>query len=525
MTKRIRTTAIAFLLAACATTGGGGAGGSRYKQADAALPAGDRQPSPIEGEAERAKYGDAWTHIQRGQEASNSGNTDQARAEWNTAADMLASIAEQHPTSDWRIPFRYQAARYALFAAQPEKAANEAERVLQDPEATPATKAMASHLAAAAWQQAAVAQTKAGKVDPIKLPTAEQRKGTPLAPKVPAPAWKRFIDAADTYAKFSDTDPDLKKPAGERLIATGPAQLELIAAEVEYSSDNMEDARGRLEQIIQRWPAEADVMDPAVQLYLQTFLVMKDRAGYQAALDKVNQTVSSALADAQKSGDTKKAESLAKVRDQLAKYKQGAAYDDAAALLESGKATEAAAAFEKVAQDSKGTPDAASALYNAAIAWSKAEQPDKAAADAQAVLEGYADSKVAPKATLMLAGIQSKKGEHAQAAKTYAGYLEKWPQGENRCIALQNAAYEHDVMNKKADAAGQYLTFGKDEKCAKDDPNSAAKALFRAGRLFLDSKQKPKAKEAYQAATQVQGVTDTVAKSQVEDAKKQLKRL
>jgi len=57
----------------------------------------------------------------------------------------------------------------------------------------------------------------------------------------------------------------------------------------------------------------------------------------------------------------------------------------------------------------------------------------------------------------------------------------------------------------------------------KEDPNNAAKALFLSGKLFTESKQKAKAREAFEATTQVQGVTDVVAKSQMDDARQRLK--
>ena len=78
------------------------------------------------------------------------------------------------------------------------------------------------------------------------------------------------------------------------------------------------------------------------------------------------------------------------------------------------------------------------------------------------------------------------------------------------------------MAKKTAQAAERYVAFGKDEKCGSADPNVAARALYRAGRLYEDAKQKAKAKESYAAAIAMKGVTDTVAKSQVEDAKRRV---
>ncbi len=520
MTVALAAVAALSVLSGCATAAGAGVAGatSRYKQADFRAP----EPRDFEDDAERGKVSDAQIHLSRAREAKDAGNLDQARAEWGTGGQFLAQLADDFPNSVWRIALRYQGARYLYYALRFEDAATVAEKIGVDPMATETSRAMGAHLAAAAWQAEAVNEYKAGKIDPIRLPTAEQRKGQAPAPRPPPGPWKRFVEAADQYVKRADADPDAKKPAAERTVQAGPSQLALIAAEVEYAFDNMEDARARFERIMQTWPADAEAMDNAVPLYLQTFLVLKDAEGYKRALESTRAMLSS---ESQKATDPARKEALQKVLEKLASYQESAEFDDARALLTAGKAVESATAFERIADSNPASPDAGNALYNAAIAWTKAEQPEKAAAAAQKVLDKYAASKSAPLSQLMLASIRSKAKDHVEAARLYAEYLEKWPQGENRCIALQNVGYELDVSNKKADAASRYFAWATDPKCGKEDPNSAAKALVRSGKLFLDAKQKPKAKEAWNAATRLEGVTDVVAKSQVEDVKKQLRKL
>jgi hypothetical protein len=66
---------------------------------------------------------------------------------------------------------------------------------------------MGNRLASAAWLNAANAEVKAGKLDPIKLAYVEQRKGEPLKPRTPPGAWKRFVDATDAYLSRLDADP------------------------------------------------------------------------------------------------------------------------------------------------------------------------------------------------------------------------------------------------------------------------------------------------------------------------------
>jgi tetratricopeptide (TPR) repeat protein len=523
MTSMIRNVAVLCLLAgaACATGGGAKAPSvnDRFRQADHRLP----ESSQFRDDDERSRIQTAYTPLQRGDLAASSGNMDQARAEWRAAADAITAFTERFQSSEWRITLRYKAAELYMRGQQAEKAAAQAEKILVDPMAKDVSKAMASHLAAMAWQNQAVVQSKAGQLESIKLATSEQRQGAPLKPRPPPGAWKRFVEATDQYLKYAGAEPELQRPPSERRFPLGPANLALIAAEVEYAFDNMEDARHRFEQILQSYANQPEVMEDAVPLYLQTFLITKDEAGYRAAIGRVKGVLQ---AQQQQATDPKAKEAYAKVADTLARMEQGSGFTEAAALMEQSKFVEAGGAFEKFAAEYRDNPDAPNALYNAGIAYDKAQQPEKAAAVREKLLAQYGDNaKIAPQTSLMLGQYYSKNEKHADAAKLYGQYLEKWPDGELKCVALQNVAYEYDVQNKRAEAAERYLAFGTDPKCSKEDPNSAAKTLFRSGQLFEKAKQRAKAKAAYAAAGAVQNVTDTVAQSQISEAKRKAKRL
>jgi tetratricopeptide (TPR) repeat protein len=361
-------------------------------------------------------------------------------------------------------------------------------------------------------------KVKANQLEPIRLANADQRRGQPLQPRVPPGEWKRFVDATDAYLANVDADPELGKPSAERRGGLPPAQLALIAAEVEYAFDNMDDARRRFADILNRWPDDAEVLESAVPLHLQTYLYANDTQGYQAEVTRIREIVS---ARALKTTDPKQKQSFEKVLASLTRAEAGTQFAAAQKLLDEGKAAEAAKAFEQLASDPQGG-DAANALHNAAVAWDKAGKPDRAAELRAQLLKEHGDSKVAPNNMLLLAVYESKKNDHAGAAKLYEQFIDKHPESPNRCVALQNVASELDMAKKAAVAAERYVAFGKDEKCASADPNVAARALYRAGRLYEDAKQKPKAKEAYAAAIGMKGVTDTVAKSQVDDAKRRM---
>ncbi len=528
--NRIQTTAVlaALLASACASVGGPGSNIRTFQ-------AGHTNPKPgeITEDAERAVVQDARNHATRSDNARASGNLEQARAEDRAAAEGFAKFCEQFPSSEWRIVLRRMAAERYLQGEDYEAGAAQAQKLITDPEATDETKAVGARLAAAGWQMVANAESRAGKIERLRLLTAAQRGGQPPKPRPPAAPWKSFVDAADTYTRYMNADPLLKASEAEQRARGGthPAQLGLLAGEVEYAYDNMEEARKRFDQVIQLFPGDAEIMEAAVPLYLETYLVLGDEAGYEAAVKRVEPVVKAqadrTAAEAKAAGATdeqkKAAEAFAKLEDNLSKQQQGAGFAQASRLLQANKFPEAAEGFEAFATANKDHPDAPNALYNAAVAWDKAKEPAKARADRERLVRDYPNSKVAGQGMLALAAAQSRGGEHAAAEKAYLQYLERFPDGPQRCIALQNVGYELDQLKRKEEAARRYEAFARDAACAKDDPNTAAKALYRAGVLFSEAKKKKEAKDAWTALVGMQGVTDPVVKSWVEDARSRLK--
>jgi TolA-binding protein len=517
MTRVLRATLFLALLAGCATTtGGGSVSNSRFKQADQKFPPAN---SEFSEDFERGFAQNINTHHLAGGMAATSGNMDQARAEWATEAQALADFSDKFPSSDWSVAFRFNAAKYFVYARQEAKAVEQAEKLLLSPEANDTSRAMGAKLAYAASNGLANAKVQAGQLEALRLPSWEQRKNTPLAPRSPPGEWKRIVEYADTYVKLAASDPDNKKPSNERFLPATPSQVALSAAQIEYAFDNMEDARARFGRYFDAWPGEIEIS--GVKLYLQTFLALGDVAGYEAALPKQKALVSAALA---KATDAKAKEALGKVLEQLTGLEQEAGYNLGKRQLEAGKFAEAGASFEAFVAANPGNSNVSLALYQAAIAWEKANQLDKAAALRQQVIARFPDSKEAESAQLMLAAQRAKQGKGEEAIKLYRAFTEKYPDSTLRCSAVFNLGRELDQLRRAIDAAKVYITFGTDAQCAKEDPNSAARLLFRAGELYEKAGKRPEAKKAYQSCGEVNGVTDTVWKVNQVEARNRAKR-
>jgi len=519
--KRILILALALAASACATAGGaGGSGGpaARVKQADNA-PLGSRTQA-LDDEIEAAYYKNGFDTKLRGDEAARSGNMDQARAEWGAAAGVFAAFADKFPSSDWALRIRFESGVLYNQARQYDAAAVQLIRVHNDKNAAPVTKALSAKLLAQVWGLAANAAQKAGKLEPMRFVYAEQRAGKPPEPRVPPDEYKKFLEAIDLYLASSEADPDAKKAPSERQ-GSPPAYFAQVAGEVSFAYDNMQDAQRRFGEVINRWPDEAEFVSKAAVLYLQTFLVLGDTAGHEAALGKLRAQIA---ASAEKATGEEQKKTFAKILTDLDNANAAKAFGVAQKLLEEKKFAEAAVAFEAIAADPKGG-DAPGALHNAAIAYDGAGQKEKAAALRQRILKDYPDSKIAPMNQIQLAFRATEAKKYDEAVKYYQEFLAKWPGDRNRCVALQNVASTYDTANKRADAAQGYLTFATDGECGKGDPNTLAKVLFRSGALFEMVKNKAKAKEAFAACVALTGVTNVVSTSQQTEAKNRLKVL
>jgi tetratricopeptide (TPR) repeat protein len=512
---------LAFLLAAACASGGGGGGGARagsdrFKQADYRAP----QPQEIDSDAERAEYQDAVTHISKARDLQASGDVEGSRNEFRTGGGMFGSIANKYSSSEWRIVYHRAAAEYLLQGGDFANAAQHAEAIRHDPEAKPVSLALGSRIAAGSWQSLANAEAKAGRIEPLRLLSASQRKGEAPKPRPPPEPWRRFVDAADGYLSSYKADPDARAPSYAPTLA-------FISAQVHFAYDNMEEAAKRFDRVLTEFPTSEQAPD-AAQLYLQTFLVRNDQQGYRQALDHVGQVIDKAVADAAASSDPgakARAAELVKVKEQIQNDQRQLGFVEAASLLNSGKEAEAAAMFEKYVDENPQSPDAPSALYNAGIAWDRAGDQKKALAARERLMASYPDSKVAGSAMLAMASSRAKANDHAEAAELYRRYLDTYPEGENRCLAALNIGIEYDQANKSSEAAKRYMDFANDSKCASEDPDNTASLLFRAASFFEKSKKTAEYKTALQKLAALQGVKGAVPQSYVAEAKARLKKM
>ena len=495
---------------------------------------------------ELALLKDAYVHIENAVRERASGNVEKTMEEDKAAADNLVRFVNRYPNHRLRIVLLRMAALRYLGAKQWEAAAEAAQRIIQDPKALPVSKAIGARYAAGAWQMLAVTDMKSGKIPPLRLVTSGARGGAAPSPRKPDRPWAMFVEAADTYEKNYDADP-ANKLTGEERKAQGGAdlgQLELIAAQVEFGYDNIEDAQRRFRKVIETQPDRIDLLESAVPYYLDTFKILKDPKGLEAALAKVEpelaagakQAAERAAAPGASEEAKKAAAAYAKLATEIKDSAKGGDYNAGADLLAKGDALakagnaegaaaqyrQAAEKFEAYAASNKESPDAAAALFNAALAWDRAKEGKKAIADREKLLDAYPDAKVAQQTTVILGGTLAAARNYADSAKYNQQYLTRWPDGPQRCAVRQNLGVAYQETKKTAEAVQAYLSFANDPVCAGEDPNTTVRILYSTAKLQADLKKTADAKKTLQQIVAVKGVTDVVAKSYQDDAKKRL---
>ncbi len=317
-----------------------------FAQADFREPASfdDAVDSKINADSiEIALLKDVYVHVDRAMRDRLSGKLDSAAAEDKIAADTLVSFVNKYPNHRLRIVFMRMAAGRYLQAKEWELAAEAAQRMLADPKGLPVTKAIGARYASGAWQMLAVQEMRSGKIPQLKLQPSSARAGAAPSPRVPDRAWKMFVEAADIYEKNRDADPSSKLSPEERKAQGGAdlGQLQLIAAQVEFGYDNIEDAQKRFGRVIEMHPSRGDLLETAVPYYLDSFRILKDPKGLEAAATRVEPAVA---AEAKKAAEAaaapgateeqkKNAATLARLATELKEGSKGSDYNNAGSLM------------------------------------------------------------------------------------------------------------------------------------------------------------------------------------------------
>lgn len=500
--------ALAAALLGCAVAAPRPDAGAR--SADAPLP----QVVDIDDPSERIALGQARRELDRADEARAAGDLDRARSRRRAAAEALARLAGGRPPSPWRLAYARAAAEAAAEADAPDEEAAAASLLRDDPSLDPPARVRAARQAVAALRRVAEREVREGRLEPL---AAERR--AEARPRSIEGAWLRLLEAADAQARLEVAGPE----AGGGEAAAAAA---LVAARVALGHDQLDDAQARLEALFRAWPLSPAAVEGA-EPYLELFAARRDAAAQAAAAERTRarlEAIRPALARAAAAPDASPAARELPARADAARGRlaRAAELSRAMALLRGGKAAEAAARFEAFAAAHPGAREAPSALYNAGVAWARARQPRRAQAARERLLASHPDAPEARPATLALAGARLDAGDGAGAAQLYRRYLERWPEGEQRCLALGNLGAALEEARQPLDAAACYAALGGDAACVEEDPATAARALATAGQLYLAARHRAEALAAFEALLALDPKADPEVEKLAQQARRRL---
>lgn len=113
----------------------------------------------------------------------------------------------------------------------------------------------------------------------------------------------------------------------------------------------------------------------------------------------------------------------------------------------------------------------------------------------------------------------ARRDRPAEAAGLYDEYLRRFPEGDERCVAMLMSGASWDAARAAGKAADRFLAFAREVGCVARAPDSAARALDRAGSLCEQLGRSDDAKGAWTALATLTGVRDPSLRAKVEQAK------
>ena len=397
---------------------------------------------------------------------------DKARAEYLAAASAYKQYLAQYPHRKDTLDIMFLRAE-ALFYADEYLLAAEAYAEVRDLK-LPKNK----YLEAAAFSAiksveeeigALIARKKVdGKVtgeEAVALPEAkeDEKRGTKIVrakpEKVPAVtgAW---VQHSDKYVELALKNDDLED---------FPIAQSYRVAVMFFNYYNFDEARKRLEAIINKWPLKKEAGFAAFNII----------SSYQFENDWQNIEKWTAFVEEKGIG---RPEDLAVLRKQLKDFKLGRQFDRAVALFEEKRYVEAAKEFERVVAGEPNPKVADKALFSAAMAYQNAKHWNSAARvfEKIAIEPRFKGSSYREDALFFLAENNRKFFDFEKSVSRYLDLKRSFPKSKRAFFALYKAAELEEMQGNLSRSAELYKDYSR-EFSGRDD---AAQAYYRAGLVY-----------------------------------------
>lgn len=190
----------------------------------------------------------------------------------------------------------------------------------------------------------------------------------------------------------------------------------------------------------------------------------------------------------------------------------------AEAELKAGNKAEATARFghaaillERASRVPANAARAPAALRAAMFLWQRAGESELAMVVGEELVSRHPDAEASQKGVAFLAYLTATAKDYAASERWAVEYLKRWPQGADRCVALQNVCDAQTELKKLDEVARRCLEFNRDTSCTKVHPNLKVQLLYMAADQLKGAARNADRRELLQEIVGVKGVTGEVS--------------
>ena len=403
--------------------------------------------------AEKSLYSTAIYHHQQAIVYKQEGKFEQAKATFETAAKAYATYISRFPRSKNGYEMEYYLAECLYNSFQFTEAAKHYAAV-RDSSQDVKYHDDAAYATVLATQKQLELEYRTGTTKKLEVVKASARPSDKVTPSELNATEKALVTAVDKYLENA-------KPGDERSPT-----LAYKSAELFYVHDQLDEARRRFEDILQKYP-KAEVANYAMNLIVESDLIKKD---YKAVEED-----SGRLAKGVCAADTK-----SKLCADLTTFELAGKFKYADELMAKGEWDSAAKKYlELVAAEPK-HEFADKALNNAAVCYENVQRFDSALKLYERIFREYPQSKLADAATFRVAVNAEKSFDYEKAIETYQRLVKDYPQSKDREAALYNTARLLEGLQRYNEAATAYVRYAELFPTSDDAP----KNIFRAALIY-----------------------------------------
>ncbi len=405
--------------------------------------------------ARTSLYSSAIFHHQQAQKYQSGDKYDLAKVEYEQAARGYGDYLKRFPHDKAAYDLNWYLADTLYNSLQFREAANEYAKIRDTNQGTK-YRAEAAATVYFALVKLVELEEQSGRLPPKKPALGKDVETLPPKEEIP-PLKMELIDACDKFVE--------RVPADERIPS-----VKATAAEVLYTYGHFDEARPRLEDVIEKYP-QAPAAQIAAGYIMQYLLTKKDWVEVEKFAQYVQQ---------RQVGDKDEYRTL----ELGALFQKAKLYmDEGEALVGQGKLAEgskrldeAAAEYVRLVEQNKDHEFADKALFNAAVAYVKSNRFESALKLYERVYNEYPNSELAANALWRVADNAYKSYDFQKAIDSYFLLIKKYPKSENRADAQYNAANLLENLQQYDRAAKEYENYAR----MFPDREDAAAVFYRA---------------------------------------------